>query len=125
MPEQVTRDIQFKSQKNQHITQAKMLVQIYNEKEQKLRAIKTLLLFWLIAAVCVLIPIAHFLLVPGFFIVGIIKAIKLWSKAEDGLTAEGECPVCHNQISFNLEKSVELPQWRDCPECGESLELNA
>jgi hypothetical protein len=124
MPEQITRAIQFKSQKEKHISDAQMFVQTYNDKEQKIRAIKTLLLFWLIAAVCVLIPIAHFLLVPGFFIVGIMKAIKLWNKAEDGLNAQGECPVCHKQITFNLEKSTELPLWRDCPECGESLELN-
>jgi len=124
MPEQVTRTIHFKSQKSAHISDAKMFVQTYNDKEQKIRAIKTLLLFWLIAAVCVLIPIAHFLLVPGFFIVGIIKAIKLWSKAEDGLSAKGDCPACQNSITFNLEGSTELPQWKDCPECGESLELN-
>ena len=125
MPEQITRDIHLKSQKQQHITQAKMLVQVYSEKEQKIRAIKTMLIFWLVAAVCVLIPVAHFLLVPGFFIVGIIKAIKLWHKAEDGLSAEGECPSCHQHIVFNLENNAELPQWRDCPECSESLKLSA
>ena len=88
-----------------------------------MRAIKTLLLFWLIAAVCVLIPIAHFILVPGFFIGGMVAASRKWKRTAEGIDAEGICPVCQNAVTIDLEKSAELPQWRTCPQCSESLEL--
>ncbi len=125
MAEEVTRNIQFKSQKNNNINPAEMHLLTFSIQEQKVRAIKTLLLFWTIATVCVLIPIAHFILVPGFLIGGIVAAKRRWGKSEEGVYARGICPDCKNTISINLDKNAELPQWHNCPECGDMLELQA
>ncbi|WP_038250404.1 hypothetical protein [Ghiorsea bivora] len=124
MPQEIIKDIHFKGQKSKVMNPAKMWINTYNEKEQKVRAIKTLLNFWGIAALCILIPIAHFLLVPLFFIMGIMKSMKLLHKAEDGLYAEGNCPACEKQIKLNLDNNADLPQWIDCPNCKQAIELN-
>jgi len=124
MPQEIIKDIQFKGQKSKVMNPAKMWIQSFSEKEQKVRAIKTLLKFWGIAALCILIPIAHFLLVPLFFIMGIVKAMKLLHKAEDALYAEGTCPACEQHVKLPLENNAELPQWIDCTNCKQPIELN-
>jgi hypothetical protein len=123
MAENITRLIQFKSQSGGETSPADMHVVAFLPQEQKFRAIKSMLTFWLIAAVCVLIPIAHFILVPGFFIGGIIVASRRWNAAEEGRDATGTCPACGKQISISLDKNPELPQWHNCPECSCPLEL--
>ncbi|MDQ7003325.1 MAG: hypothetical protein Q9N02_11695 [Ghiorsea sp.] len=124
MPTEIIRDIKFKGPKSKVINPAKMSILSYNEKEQKIRAIKTLFKLWGIAALCILIPIAHFLLVPLFLVMGIVKSMKLLHKSEDGLYAEGSCPACDQHIQLDLENNAELPQWIDCSDCKQAIELN-
>jgi len=125
MAEQITREIQFKSQTNGKNTSAEMHVMAFTQQEQKMRALKSLMGFWAIAALCILIPIAHFILVPGFFIGGIIVASRRWKTEQEGIDASGPCPECNNKICIKLDKNTELPQWKDCPECSDPLELRA
>jgi len=125
MPENITRSIQFRHQASGKTSPADMHVTRFSVKEQKMRALKSLFGFWAIAACCILIPIAHFLLVPGFLIGGVIVASRRWKTGEEGNDANGTCPVCKNHISIGLEKFATLPQWHDCPECSEPLELQA
>ena len=125
MAEKITQAIRFKSQKNGDTTPAEMQALAFTKQEQKSRALQTLALFWVIATVCVLIPIAHFFLVPGFLIGGAVAAKRRWDKDKEGLDARGECPACHHSIRIELDKNAELPQWHNCPECGDALELQA
>jgi len=123
MAEQQTREIQLKSQKGGESNPAEMRVTAFTQQEQKMRALKSLFMFWAIAALCILIPIAHFVLVPGFFIGGIIVASRRWKLTEEGIDASGSCPACHDNVCIKLEKNAELPQWHACPECSNPLEL--
>jgi len=125
MAEETTQAITFKAQDSGKTTSAHMRVRSYSDKEQNMRALKALLKFWGIALVCVLIPVAHFLLVPLFFIMGVVKAAKLRHQAQDGLDAQGQCPACEENITLPLDGHAELPQWLDCPQCGKALELRA
>jgi len=125
MAENITRSIQIKSQAGGETGPAEMHVTAFSPQEQKMRALKSLLGFWAIAAICVLIPIAHFVLVPGFLIGGAIVASRRWKTGEEGRDATGDCPACGNSICIQLDKSAELPQWHDCPVCSEPLELQA
>jgi len=125
MAEQITRTIRFKSQKNGESNPAEMHVITFSQQEQKMRALKSMMTFWALAALCIFIPIAHFILVPGFFIGGIIVASRRWKVKEEGIEVTGSCPACHNNICIKLDKSAELPQWKDCPECTDPLELQA
>jgi len=125
MAEHITLATQFKSQKDGASTAAVMQAITFTPQEQKSRAMKKFLMFFVIASVCILIPIAHFFLVPGFLIGGIIAAKRLWNRSSEGIDAKGICPACNKQITINLDKNGELPQWHDCPECGDALELQA
>jgi len=125
MAEQITRTIRFKSQKSSESNPAEMYVITFSRQEQKIRALKSMMAFWAIAALSILIPIAHFILVPGFLIGGMIVASRRWKAKEERIKATGPCPACHNEICIKLDKNTELPQWKDCPECAEPLELQA
>lgn len=123
MSEQTIRSIVFKSQKTDENSAAKMQITVFTQQEQKMRALKSLVMFWGIGTVCILIPIAHFILVPGFFIGGIIVASRRWKIEAEGIDATGICPACDNEICIKLDKNADLPQWKDCPECADPLEL--
>jgi len=123
MSKQITRDILIKSQSGGETVPGKMDIVEFTEKEKKARAIKSLLTFWGIGAVCVLIPIAHFILVPGFLIGGAIVAKRKWETDREGLDATCTCPDCGEEVSISLEKNPELPQWLNCPNCLRPLEL--
>lgn len=125
MAEHIQRSILFKAQQGGASREATMEVIAFNEGERKTRALKSLGLLWMIATVCVLIPVAHFVLVPGFLIAGVMVARRRWNTPEEGLSATGECPSCGQSVHLELEKSADLPQWRNCPECGAGLELRA
>jgi len=125
MAEKIIRAIRFKSQKNGGSGPAEMHVVIFTQQEQRMRALKSMMTLWAIAALCILIPIAHFILVPGFLIGGIVAASRRWNTKEEGIEATGSCPACHNGICIKLDKNAELPQWKDCPECSDPLELQA
>ena len=124
MPQQITRTIQLKSQAGD-TTQAEMTLKGYSSQERKKRAILTLLSFWALAALSIPILIAHFILVPGFFIGGIVLSSKRWKTEEEAESVHGTCPACRNEITINLEKKNDLPQWQYCPACSDSLELAA
>jgi len=123
MAEKITREIQFKSQTSGKSNPANMQVIMFTQQEQKMRALKSLAMFWVIATLCILIPIAHFILVPGFLIGGVVAASQRWKTKQEGVDATGSCPACHNDICIKLDKNAELPQWKDCPECADPLEL--
>ncbi len=123
MAENITRAIEFKSQSSGKANPAEMHVVAFSPSERKARAIKSLLIFWLIAILCIPILIAHFILVPGFFIGGIVVASRRWKAEEEGREAIGICPACDQQTTISLDKNPELPQWHDCSKCSASIEL--
>ncbi|RMH52453.1 MAG: hypothetical protein D6682_01915 [Zetaproteobacteria bacterium] len=125
MAELEQQGIVLQSQKGTGRSEAVMRLYRFGEAERRMRAIRTLLLFWLIAAVSVLIPIAHFILVPGFLIGGVVAARRVWHRAAEGVDVSGGCPACGREITIDLEKQADLPQWHDCPHCGDPLELAA
>jgi len=124
MPELMTRTIQLKSQAGD-TNQAEMTLTAYSNAERKKRAVLTLLTLWGLAALSIPILIAHFILVPGFLIGGIVMFFKRWKTEQEAESVSGTCPACGNQITINLEKKGEFPQWRYCPSCNDSLELDA
>lgn len=124
MSEKIEQSIQFTSQAGEH-TPATMHWTKYTPKERKTQALKALLGMWALALLSIPIIIAHFVLVPGFFIAGIVLAYKKSTAGDqDAETATGECPSCNNDICINLERDGSLPQWRYCPNCSESIELD-
>jgi len=95
----------------------------YSAQERTSRAIKMLALLWGLAIVTVFIPLAHFVLVPGFLIAGPIIAYKRYHMAEHPSSADGECPTCKQPSSIHLEPSDTLPMWTYCSANNDPVQL--
>ena len=77
------------------------------------------------AAVAVLIPIVHFVLVPGSFLAGLILAGVRLSQREIVLSAEGACPFCGTRQRLGLAgRKYRLPRRVHCSSCGQELDLD-
>lgn len=95
----------------------------YSHKERVLRAVKVLALMWALAAAAVLIPIAHFVLVPGFFVAGPVMAFMRYRVTDHPDNATGECPVCKEAMEISLEPNAHLPLWTYCPASNDPIQL--
>ena len=67
---------------------------------------------WIIAAFCILIPVMHFFLVPGGFVLGLILY------RDTGWRSDGPvvCPSCQSQIQLN-HGTFRWPIREICPGC--------
>jgi hypothetical protein len=81
------------------------------------RALGVLVACWCAAVVAVFIPVAHFVLVPGLAIVGVIWAARQLRTGVTVLEALGECPRCRRPQSFVSAGSSGDQLAFDCPAC--------
>jgi len=86
------------------------------------RAAKKLAVMWGLAIVSVLIPVAHFLLVPGFVVAGFVFAFTAARQRSAVLGGEGTCPACGKL--FSISKCVdEWPLTDVCEHCQAFLRI--
>ncbi|HUL03963.1 MAG TPA: hypothetical protein VLV16_12115 [Gemmatimonadales bacterium] len=78
---------------------------------------------WGAAAVCVFIPVAHVLLVPGFLLFGIYQFFERLGTAELTRDARGTCPDCGAEQTFDLGRRREAPAPVTCARCQRGLTL--
>lgn len=77
--------------------------------------------WWATAAAAAFIPVAHFVLVPGFLGFGIYSALRRLRTASVTLRVHGTCPDCHTEQDFDVAE-----RWTDgdglaCGTCRRSL----
>lgn len=96
---------------------------VYTPRDRVQRAGKILGLMWLGAVITVFIPIAHFFLVPGFFIGGIVMATLRYKVVESADKVTGTCPTCKESVIISLDESDKLPVWKYCPSCNNAVQL--
>lgn len=96
---------------------------VYETADRLKGAVIRLLSLWAAAAISVFIPLAHFVLVPAFFIAGIVMAISAYRTDQALNQAQGECPVCQEEITIPLETNDQLPKWTYCPACNAPLQI--
>src|SRR5689334_19748665 len=75
-------------------TPGEVRVQHWTHQERMKRAIKVFFLCWGLAAVAVLIPLLHFILVPSLVIAGPISAYMTLQQESVVLGGESRCPEC-------------------------------
>lgn len=86
------------------------------------RTVKTLLILWAVALGCIPLPGLHFVLVPGFFIAGIVFAV-LRSRASVVLDEkELACPKCGKPVPVE-PGTTGWPAKLLCNECSSRLVL--
>lgn len=102
----------------------KLYTTVYGSGERMQRALLRLAVFWGLAGVTVFIPLAHFVLVPGFAIAGPVVAVMTYRMEQARDRAEGRCPACGEEISIKLEAKDEIPKWTYCPACNVALQIS-
>ncbi len=78
---------------------------------------------WGLALVSVLVPIAHFVLVPGFFVIGIVLAVRRMGEAASVLGAAGPCPRCAAAREFVASGPLRAQGKAQCPVCRNEFAL--
>jgi len=95
----------------------------YDSRDRIKRATISWLGCWGLAGITLFIPIAHFFLVPAFFIAGPIIGISKYKQIDAKEKVVGLCPQHKAETSIHLEATDKLPKWTYCPECNASLQL--
>jgi len=116
-----TIEVPVRLEVDRNASQGVMRVLRYRAAERRMRALGLLFGLWLAAAISIFIPVAHFFLVPGLFVAGIVMAWRAYRREEEGIDVRGKCPNCEDEIVLALEKERALPLWRRCPKCNASV----
>ena len=106
-------------------TRGTVTVTTFDKAARTKRALKALGTFWACAVGAVFIPVAHFLLVPGFFFLAIYQFFQRLGTTELGHGATGVCPDCGAAQDLELPARWKIPQQIACSHCHRLLELVA
>ncbi len=105
------------------IADGKLYATRYDTGDRLRRALLRLVLLWGLARVSLFIPLAHFVLVPGFLIAGPVVAVLAYRSSQARDRADGKCPQCGEEIIIKLEARDEIPKWTYCPACNAALQI--
>jgi hypothetical protein len=100
-----------------------MYYTVFSAADRTKRAITALVGCWIVAAIAVFIPIAHFFLVPVFFIAGPVMAYSRMKMEESKEKVHGICPRHNAQITINLENTDTIPKYTYCPDCDGAIQI--
>ena len=85
------------------------------------RALRGVALWWAVAVAGAFIPVAHFLLVPGFGGLGLIVFFRRLGIDRVTERVEGTCPDCRADQAFTVPDRWNPPLELTCRECGRGL----
>ncbi len=97
---------------------------VYSKQQRMARGLAALGICWGLAAVTLFIPIAHFVLVPGFLIAGPVAGFMRYRLAETLEEVTGECPTCHEQVTIPVEANDRFPKWTYCSARNDPIQLS-
>ncbi len=100
-------------------------VRSFDRAERLVHAWKGLALAWTGALVGFFIPVAHFLLVPGFVIAGVVLFRSKLGAREITESMTGSCPDCGLEQDFGSVGRWEPPHTVTCKGCHRSLTAKA
>ncbi len=89
--------------------------------ERTRRAIMGLLAWWGAMVVCVFIPIAHFVLVPGCFIMGLVTFARRITHGTVIASARATCPDCGAEQALDMKGPFHGLTDIVCRKCQRSL----
>ena len=88
------------------------------------RAALALTACWALAAVTILVPIAHFVLVPGFFGAGIVLFVRRLREGATIVGVQGVCPYCKEERSFVAGGLMKSHLTVNCPVCHNQIDAS-
>ncbi len=104
---------------------ATISVRSYARPERVRRAVTGLAAAWGAALLSVFIPVAHFLLVPGFVLFGLFLFVTRIRTDRVVVDATGTCPDCGTQQTLDVHGRWHLPRQLACSHCHRILTLAA
>lgn len=93
-----------------------IILRSFSRNERLRRSLLTLLGFWGLSALSILIPIAHFVLVPAFFLLAPFLARQKWQQDASIIDGECLCPECSEKIPLGSLK-IKWPLTLACLNC--------
>ncbi|MGE0528457.1 MAG: hypothetical protein AB7G93_19800 [Bdellovibrionales bacterium] len=103
-------------------TEGYVLRRDLSRHERLLRAGKMLGLLWLVMFFTVFVPILHFVLVPLFFVLGLVFAFTSWMETGEVISGEITCPNCQKLMELSRE-SEQWPKTQRCTGCSFTLQV--
>ena len=100
-------------------------VTTFDRAERIRRAVKGLTVAWGAALVSIFIPVAHFLLVPGFALAGVFVFAKRTRAGDVTESIHGTCPHCGHEQDFDSSSHWHLPMHLTCANCSRLLTASA
>lgn len=104
-------------------TAAVVRVAVYDRGTRLRRAAGALAVAWLAAIGSAFIPLAHFVLVPGWFVAGLVLFRAQLDAAEVALGGWGTCPDCGCEQALDVKGRWDLPRSVTCVACQRGLTL--
>jgi len=101
-------------------TEAAVFVRELGPGARTRRALAALGICWAIAVVSILIPVAHFALVPGFALAGPIVAWLRYRQRSLVLGGVAVCPACGGRVRIKAQ-AQDWPLGAECDGCPEML----
>lgn len=112
------------TENGEKFSDGKIQVQFWNKKERTARALKFGGLCWGGAVIAVILPLVHFVLVPGLLIAGPLLAWNILSKESVVLGGEGSCPNCGKTVAI-ARAPFKFPILDLCTNCHRELRVEA
>lgn len=97
----------------------------FTQREIALKALQSLGICWAVAAVCVLVPILHFVLTPAAFLAGPIAAAFVYFKVQKlpkFLEGSVRCLHCSSDTDFAFA-NAKPPFYEMCRNCRTGYEV--
>jgi hypothetical protein len=104
-------------------TNAEIRVERHAQPDRVKRGLKALFACWGIAVLTVLIPIAHFVLVPAFLALGILLFTKRLREQASIVGLTGTCPRCQATGPFEASGRLRAHAKAQCGTCRNELDL--
>ncbi|HKA23757.1 MAG TPA: hypothetical protein VKF80_02120 [Candidatus Eisenbacteria bacterium] len=95
----------------------------YDRHQRLVRALLALAACWGLAAVTILIPVLHLILVPAFFLLGPFLAYQRLREEATVLTIRGACPACGQAVDHGGREAWKPLLRLDCPHCRRRIVL--
>jgi hypothetical protein len=100
-----------------------VITEHWEAKDRSKRALKILGICWGIALFSIIIPIAHFILVPSFILAGPIAAFFTYQQSDAVLGGKGTCPHCGQPFEIARMK-IKWPLDDICAKCHSSVKIS-
>lgn len=105
------------------ITEAVIEIEEPTPAQRGRRALATLGAWWVAAIACVAIPIAHFVLVPGCLLLGVVMMLHRLGVRRVVASATATCPDCGVAQPLDLHGAWRGVTGMSCRACQRSLIL--